>query len=96
MVRRQLKLLQQEYDIQYFVVLAYRPCKKNDYEDYSDTIYPEKLAGIHPRYAICKRNEWMVQKSDYVIAYVTLSVGCAAKYKALAEKKQKIVINLAE
>ena len=96
MVRKQLRLLQQDFDIQYFVVLAYRPCKKYDYEDYSDTIYPEELACVHPRYAVAKRNEWMLQKSDYVITYVTLSVGGAAKYKALAEKKQKIVINLAE
>ncbi len=96
MVQKQLKLLKQDYDIQYFVVLAYRPCKKYDYEDYSDTIYPEELACVHPRYAIAKRNEWMLKKADCIITYVRFSVGGAAKYKALAEKKQKIVINLAE
>ncbi len=38
----------------------------------------------------------MLKKADCIITYVRFSVGGAAKYKALAEKKQKIVINLAE
>lgn len=96
MVRKQLQELQKEYNIRYSVVLAYRPVRTNEYEDYTDTIFPEELAFVHPRYAIAKRNEWMLKRSDCVITYVTATIGGAAKYKALAEKKKKVVINLAE
>ncbi|MBR1970364.1 MAG: hypothetical protein IKA17_08400 [Clostridia bacterium] len=51
---------------------------------------------MHPKYAIVKRNQWMIEKSDYVIVYVKQSSGNAAKFKELSEKKGKIVINVAD
>lgn len=50
----------------------------------------------HIRYAIARRNKWMVEMSGYVIAYVKCNVGGAARYKTLAEKKGKTVLNLAQ
>ena len=35
-----------------------------------ETIYPEGLEYTPRRFAISKRTQWMVQQSDYVIAYV--------------------------
>ncbi len=83
--------------IKYAVVLAYMPEKNStlDYKDYSDTILPEGLERVPPKFAISKRNEWMLNKADFVVTYVKYSVGGAAKFKALAEKKGKNVINLA-
>ncbi len=60
-----------------------------------DSIYPEGLESVPRRFAIDHRNRWMVSQSDVVIAYVS-GPGGAAKFKALAERKGKTVINLAK
>ncbi len=97
MVRKALKQLKLDYPhISYAVVLAYMPIKKTDYEDYSDTIFPDGLESVPPKYAISKRNRWMIDKSDFVVTYVKRIVGGAAQFKELAEKKGKTVINLAD
>ena len=59
------------------------------------TIVPEGIENAPPRFAIDKCNRWMLEKSDYVIGYVTRRFGGAAKYLREAEKKGKTVINLA-
>ena len=93
-VRSELKKLSVIYPhIKYSVVLAYMP-KSNDGNDYSDTEYPEGLENVPPRFAIDKRNRIMIDRSDFVITYVCTSFGGAAKYKEIAEKKGKKVINL--
>lgn len=97
MAKNTLKDLKKVYpDIKYYVVLAYMPSKKNelDYEDYSDTIYPDELENTPPKYAIDKRNRWMIDKSDTVITYVNRDFGGAARFKKIAQRKDKIVINL--
>lgn len=93
-VKDVLKLLQLQYpQIKYSVVLAYLPSEKST-DDYSDTIYPECFESTPPKFAIAKRNRWMIEQSDIVITYVKHSWGGAAQFKALAEKKGKRVINL--
>lgn len=98
MVRESLQLLKFDYpNIDYAVVLAYMPVKKDALkrENNSDTIYPDGLESTPPKYAVIKRNKWMLNKSDYVVAYVKHSGGGAAKFKELAEKKGIPVLNLA-
>ncbi len=98
LVKKILIFLKTKYpNIKYYVVLAYIPVKNNmtDPEYYSNTIYPEGLEDIPPKFAINRRNLWMIEKSDYVITYVTRTYGGAAKFKELSEKKGKIVINIA-
>ena len=97
MTRRLLVELKAKYpQIQYEVVLAYMPGQKNKPEtDYSHTVYPEGLENVLPKFAIQKRNEWMLDRADIVLTYVTCSFGGAAQFKKLAEKKGKKVINLA-
>ena len=94
LVRRVLKNLEKKYSIHYAVVLAYMPTGKNEYEDISDTMLPEGLESVHPRYAIDRRNKWMIDHSNFVITYVTHSWGGAAKYVSLAERKSKTIIKL--
>ena len=99
MVRKTLKSLKSSYSyIHYAVILAYMPQNKNqeNYNDYSDSVFPEEFENILPKYAIVKRNNWMLNHSDYVVSYITHTWGGAAQFKELAEKKGKIVINLAE
>ncbi len=95
-VRRVLRELKQEYPaIDYAVVLAYMPGKQTEYDDYSDTMLPEGIESVHPRYAISWRNNWMLQQSDYVVTYITHSYGGAAQYAQKEKNDCRTVINLA-
>ena len=96
MVRRQLEDLSQTYPIEYHVVLAYLPTENNKYDNLTNTIYPEGLETVPKRFAISRRNKWMIQQSDIVVTYVTRNFGGAAQFKALAENKKKIIINLTD
>ena len=61
---------------------------------YDDVIFPP-LESVPRKFAILKRNEWMVDESDLVIAYVMYSWGGAAKTLEYAKRKKKTIINLA-
>ena len=94
-VRGVLRKLKNEYpQINYAVVLAYMPGKQTEYDDYSDTMLPEGIESVHPRYAISWRNNWMLKQSDYVVTYITHSYGGAAQYAEKATRSGKVVINL--
>ncbi len=88
------KIKQQYPNIKYSVVLAYIPINKGENLEYENTIYPSVLDGVPHRAKIVCRNEWMIEKSDFVITYVTRSIGGAAESKAKAKKKGKAIINL--
>lgn len=83
--------------ISYNVVLAYMPTEKVEWNPYEfgETMLPEGIESIHPRYAISWRNKWMVNETDIVIAYITHSWGGAARYTEMAAKKGKQIINIA-
>ena len=52
-VRSELRDLQRAYpQINYAVVLAYMPGKQTEYDDYADTMLPEGIESVHPRYAM--------------------------------------------
>ena len=61
---------------------------------YDDIIFPP-IENIPRKFAILKRNEWMVDSADLVIAYVKYSWGGAAKTLEYANRKKKQIINLA-
>ena len=74
------------------LVLAYLN-RETDTSRYDDTTYPP-LENVPPRYAIVRRNEWMVRESDVVISGVTHGWGGAAKTLGIngrAASLQKIV-----
>ena len=93
-----LKEIKAEYpNITCSVVLAYLPGEKQEYENYyteEETFLPDGIEIGPARFAIDRRNKWMVEQADYVITHVTNSWGGAAKFKELAEKKGKPVINI--
>ena len=96
-VRGVLRDLKNEYpQINYAVALAYMPGKRTEYDDYSNTILPEGIESVHPRYAISWRNNWMLQQSDYVVTYITHSWGGAAQYADKARRQKKTVINISD
>ncbi len=78
-------------------VLAYLPTKADSLgEDAEDTVYPEGLETVPKRFAIAKRNEWLVKQADTVVCYIERQFGGAAKYTEYAGKKGRRIINLAE
>lgn len=94
-----LRRMKEKYpSIQYHVVLAYLPREKEEFSLYAaeETLYPEGLESIHPRFAISWRNKWMINESETVVTYVTHSWGGAAQFAELAKKKGKRIINVAE
>lgn len=76
------------------VVLAYLPGKGKYDKFLEDTIYPEGLEYTHPRFAIDRRNLWMLDNSEYVICYIRHGWGGAAKYVQKARRQGKCVIAL--
>ncbi len=96
-VRRVLRKLKQEYPaIDYAVVLAYMPGKQTEYDDYSDTMLPEGIEAVHPRYAISWRNNWMLKQSDFVVTYITHSHGGTAQYARKAMQARKTLLSLSD
>ena len=63
-----------------------------DAAKYDGTLYPP-LEKVPKRYAISKRNEYMINEADVVVAYVTHDWGGAAKTLAYAKRKKKEIIN---
>lgn len=92
MAAKVLQELSEIYSINYYIVLAYMP-KKNEISD-SHTLLPEGIELVHPKYAISWRNKWIIDKSDYVVAYIRRNFGGAYKFYNLANKKRKTVINI--
>ena len=79
--------------IQLIRVYAYLPSEDLP-EGYDGSIYPEGLETVPQRFAISKRNEWMVQNCDLVIGYVLHEYGGAYQACRRAERIGKPIINL--
>lgn len=62
---------------------------------YDTTVYPP-LENVIPRFAISKRNEWMIDKADLIIAFVNHEYGGAQKTLKYAQRKKKRIINLSK
>ena len=97
MVKKILEKLKKRFElIDYAVVLAYIPVKKNNLTEkyFVNSIIPDGIENTPPKYAIVKRNQWMIENADVVVTYVKYIVGGAVQFKRLAEKKGKIVVNI--
>lgn len=85
-----LELLKSKYDIEINVVSAYMPK-----EPCPNGLLPDGIEAVPPRFAIDYRNNYMLNKSDVVVCYVTTDFGGAAKFAKSALRRGKRVINLA-
>ena len=95
MVYSVLKELKAYYpQIRSTVVLAYMPDEhiKDLYGE--DTLFPDGLEGVPKRFAISKRNDWMISHSDIAVCYVWKITGGAAKFREKAEKKGLRVVDV--
>ncbi len=87
--------LEKKYTIKVFVVLAYLNGKKeNIYYDMNKTIFPDILERTPLRYAINKRNEFMIKNSQYMICCVDNTFSNSYEYVKLALKNKLVVINI--
>lgn len=86
-----LRKLQEEHNqIRLILVLPY--LNSNILTDgYDETLYPP-LEKVPLRYAISRRNEWMVRESSVVVAYVIYGCGGAAKTLEYARRKKKRIL----
>ena len=94
MARSLLTEFEQTHGISYEIVLAYLPRQDDPLCDTDHTLLPEGIETVPPRFAIEYRNKWMIDHSDIVVTYVHRSFGGAAKFKKLAEKRNKVVIQI--
>ena len=68
--------------------------RKNDILNVYDSVIYPPLENVPYKFAISKRNQWMVQQSDFVIAYVSTHFGGAYKTLLYAHKQNKPYVNL--
>ena len=95
MVYSILKELKVKYPhIRYTVVLAYMPDEHIREVYGEDTLYPDGLETVPRRFAISKRNDWMIQHSGYAVCYVHKITGGAVKFREKARKKGLLVIGI--
>ena len=95
--------LKQEYaDIELVYVTPYIDlCNQSKIKEmqthglYDTFIYPH-IENVPPRFAILKRNEWMITNSDILIAYVEHNYGGAYKSLQIAKRNKKKTINICD
>lgn len=90
-VKGRIELLNESLNLN--VVLAYMP-KPGERPEYEYTIYPEELENVPKRFAISKRNEWMIDHSDFVVCYITNTFTNAHKFRDYAIRKGKTVVDI--
>jgi hypothetical protein len=78
------------------LVLPYLKKDIEYYEKYYNAIVlPECIEKVHPKKAITRRNEWMIENCDMLICYAKHKNGGAYTVWKYAEKLHKRIINLA-
>ena len=75
-------------------VLAYLD-KKEEFPTEIETVYPP-LEKVPKKYAILRRNQWMVENSDVIISAVRYGWGGAQKTLDYAKKKEKMIFSYTE
>lgn len=93
LVAHAVQNLKQQYpEIRSTLVIPYLNREYNT-ELYDNTTYPP-LEDVPMKFAISRRNEWMVDQADVVVAYVTHGWGGAAATLQYAERKNKRIIRV--
>ena len=98
---RRLKKKYPHLNIHLKLVLPYMTNQINRDKEYyeakfDDIIVPMELMGTHYKSAIKKRNRWMVDRADVVLAYIYRDFGGAFDTVKYASRQGKRVLNLAK
>lgn len=90
------RVKQEHPHIRLLLIRAYLPRQGETLaECYDSSIYPEGLETVPQRFAISRRNHWMVDHCDMAITYVSHSYGGAYQAYRGVIKRGVPVINLA-
>ena len=84
-------LKQQHPHIRSVLVLPYLD-RQYPLKRYDETLYPP-IETVPRRFAISRRNEYMIDESDVVVAYVLHSFGGAYTTRQYAKREGKIIID---
>ena len=99
---RAAKTAHRDKKIQLYLIEPYLHANLNRDKEYNEKLYdgiiiPQELIGVYPKAAIQKRNRWMVDQADLLLAYVYRDYGGAYETLKYAQRKGSIrIINLAE
>ena len=74
-----------------YITQSYQYRNEQMKQRFDDIVYPP-IENVPYRYAIIRRNEWMIDSADIIIAYVKYSWGGAARTLEYAKRKKKTVI----
>jgi hypothetical protein len=83
------------------LVLPYYSNRLNTEKSYFQSLYdeillPEEVEYTYYKAAITKRNRWMVDRADLMLAYIDHDYGGAYQTYRYAQKKSVPIINIAE
>lgn len=80
--------------IRIVVLMPYHPTEHNKPlpVGFDGSIYPEGLESVPRRYAIVRANRYMIDNSDYLIAYVTHTASNAYNLVEYAKRREGIGI----
>ena len=87
--------------IQLYLVEPYMRERINRDRAYYESLYdgiiiPQELLDVHPKVAITKRNRWMCERADCLIAFVQRDFGGAYQTLKYAKKTGIRIANLAD
>lgn len=91
-----LQNLSNDYpEISYSVALAYLPTRKEDYDIYhGHSFYPEGQEVGPAKFAIERRNRYLISVSDVCLCFINRTFGGAYKFACMAKRRGLQVINL--
>ena len=95
---RETRILKEKYPhIKRVLVIPYATkeieMNRMYYETYYDCIIlPDKARTVHPKFAIPKKNEWVIDNSDVVITCPASYYGGSRRAEEYAQKKNKIIL----
>ena len=86
-------LKQRHPHIRSVLVLSYlnQPLHETERELYDETLYPP-LESVPKRFAIARRNVWMAEQADVLVAYVRCPYGGAAAMLQCARRRNKRIL----
>ena len=87
------EIITQYTDVTFYIILS-ALSERAICGDQDNTLFPEGLENVPPRFAIFKRNDWLIKHASFVIAYAKYSASNTYQWIAKAKRKGLNVINI--
>ena len=79
-----------------YLSVEYQKKHLNEFQKKYDLIVYPEIENVPPKFAIAYRNRYMIEKANYVVAYITRSFGGAYTTYSYAKRNGKPIFNIAE